>query len=76
MLLCINRACHTAVPPKISRGLPDLSFYVGGKVQTSPAVGFPIIANGKKIKVQKVQRKSKIERKYFSMLLRASRVLI
>ncbi len=47
MLLCINRECHTAVPPEISRGLPDLSFCVGGKFQTSPAAGFPIIANGK-----------------------------
>ena len=45
MLLCINRACHTAVPPKISRGLPDLSFCVGGRVQNSPAAGFPIIVN-------------------------------
>ncbi len=48
MLLCINTACHTAVPPKISRGLPDLTFCVGGKVQTSPAAGFPIKTNGKK----------------------------
>ncbi len=48
MLLGINRACHSVVPPKISRGLPDLSLCVGGKVQTSPAAEFPIIVNGKK----------------------------
>ncbi len=48
MLLCIKRACHTAVPPKISRGLPDLSFFVGGKVQTSSAAGFPVIINREK----------------------------
>ncbi len=52
MLLCFNAACHTDVPPEKSRGLPDLSFCVGGKVKTSPAAGFPIIVNGKKIKVQ------------------------
>ena len=52
MLLCIKRACHNAVPPKISRGLPDLSFCVGGKVHYSHATGFPIIVNGKKMKVQ------------------------
>ena len=46
MLLCINRACHTDVPPKISIDLPDLSFSVDGKVQTSPAAEFPIIVNG------------------------------
>ncbi len=59
MLLCINRACHTAVPPEIARGLPDLSFCVGGNVQTSPTAGFPIyIANGKNkssISIAKIQ---------------------
>ncbi len=39
MFSCINRACHTEVPPKISGGLPDLSFCIGGKVQTSAAAG-------------------------------------
>ncbi len=51
MLLCIKRACHTAVQPKISRGLSDLCFCIGGKVHTSctsPAAGFPIIVIGKK----------------------------
>ncbi len=27
LLFCINRACHTNVPPKISRVLPDLSLF-------------------------------------------------
>ncbi len=47
MLLYINSACHTAVPLKISRGLPILFFFAGGKVQTPHAVGFLIIINGK-----------------------------
>ncbi len=43
MLLCINTACHTDVQP-------NHSFWVGGKVRTSPAAGIPIIVNGKKNK--------------------------
>ena len=53
MLLYINRAGHTAVPLKVSRGLPVLFFFAGGKVQTPPAVGFPIIINGKVYKFNK-----------------------
>ncbi len=49
MLLYINRACHTAVPLNVSRGLPVLLFFAGGKVHTPPAVGFSIIINRKSI---------------------------
>ena len=45
----INRACHTTVPPKILRGLPDRSFCEGDKVQNSPAAEFPNV-NGLKNK--------------------------
>ncbi len=52
MLLYINRACHTAVALKVSRGIRVLLFFAGGNVRTPPAVGFPIIINGKVSYVQ------------------------
>ncbi len=42
MLLYINRACHTAVPLKVSRGLPVLLFIARADYLMKEKVGVPV----------------------------------
>ena len=66
----IQQATVDTVPPKIARRLLDLSFCVGGKVQTGLRLDLPLLSIGKNesaISIAKIQHREEIFIDYEAM---------